>query len=349
MSGYLTETAEQVRTMARDKESADDTEREIQAAAREGKLGEYLATHHEEGHATLYRMVSDLVFERYSRPWERVRGHHLCAVSVDRLEPECHDRHQDAVEAVRADLLRHADRPIANLGGWLVPRLNPVIIDAHRKRRGEQGAHQKPRLPLPRWLDTAIEHDPWLAQLAVEIMRWVGVPVAVHNGLWPLGAWADRRAAATGESGCTEGRVARDVERVLAAMRTDPVWYDKYIERPLGRKQAPLAAYQDDGSEPREPSFVSIVAPHEAADARLADLAGEAIAAIAQRAARGEDLRKVVVEVVEAAFGAGTGADDMDRTPGSAPDVDERVARLLVDPATVERVVNTILDIVEHG
>ena len=35
-----------------------------------------------------------------------------------RLESDCHDQYQDDVAAVRADLLRHADLPIANVRGW---------------------------------------------------------------------------------------------------------------------------------------------------------------------------------------------------------------------------------------
>jgi hypothetical protein len=40
-----------------------------------------------------------------------------------------------------------------------------------------------------------------------------------------------------------EGRLAgHEVEVVLTAMRRRPEWYESYVERPLGREQAPVAA-----------------------------------------------------------------------------------------------------------
>jgi hypothetical protein len=339
-------TAEKERKMETTAE--EETEREFDAAARAGRLAQYLETHPEAGNAVLYRIVSELVYKRLTQPAERGRGHQRCAVSVNHLEPDCHDRHQDDVEAVRADLLRHADKRIENPRGWLVPRLKPVTIDAHRRRRGDQGAQQRPRLPLPGWLDAALGGDPWLSALAVEILVWVGVPTAVANGIWPLGAWAERRAQAVGEPGATEARVAVDVERVLAAMRTNQGWYDKYVERPLGRKQAPAAPRaRGDAEYLREPAFLPAAAPDEIAEARLAGLAGDAIDAVEARVKRGEDLRSAVVGVLGAAFGGGTGADEMDCPPGAGSGADERVVKLLADPATIDRIAAAFLDIIK--
>jgi hypothetical protein len=338
--------AEKERRMIEESTAEEETEREFRAAAREGRLAQYLEQNPETGNATLYRIVSELVYQRLTQPAERGRGHQRCAVSVNHLEPDCHDRHQDDVEAVRADLLRHADRHIENPRGWLVPRLKPVTIDAHRRRRGESGAQQRPRLPLPGWLDAALAGDPWLSALAIEILVWVGVPTAVQNGIWPLSAWAERRALATGEPGGTEARVAVDVERVLAAMRTNQGWYDKYIERPLGRKQAPTTPRTRGDADAREPAFLPTAQPDERADTRLVGLAGDAIDAVETRLKRGEDLRSAILAVLATTFGRGTGADEMECAPGSGSCADERVVKLLADPGVVDRVAAAFLEII---
>lgn len=318
------------------------------AAAREGKLAEYLEQNPESGNAILYRLISELVYKRLTQPAERVRGHRRCVVSVEHLEPECHDRHQDDVEAVRADLLRHACLQIANLPGWLVPRLRPVTIDAYRKRRGELGAQQRPRLPLPAWLDAALEGDPWLSALAVEILVWVGVPGLVPIGIWPLSAWTERHAEVTGAAERSEAQVAADVERVLSAMRTNPAWHAKYVERPLGRKQAPSAPQSRDGLG-RE-HFLPLAHPDEIADARLAQLAADAIEAIEARVRDGEELNSAVLEVLGTVFrgGSGSSTDAMDDVPGHGVDAEERVAHLLADPETIDRIAQAMLKIINE-
>lgn len=237
-------------------------ELDLHAAAAKGRLAQYMIDSPAAGKAVLYRLVSELVYERITWPVERARGHRGCTVSADRLLPDCHDRHQDDVEAVLAHVMRHADQPIANLRGWLVPRLRPVTVNANRVRRGASGALQRPH--LPHWLDTALGGDRWLTELALEILTGVGVPTAAADGIWPLSAWAERRGRATGEYGCTEADVASDVERVLAVMRTHPTWYEKYVERPLGHKQVPLTSQpQGDAEEAREPSPLLLTAPDE--------------------------------------------------------------------------------------
>ena len=332
--------------MADENTAEEENEREFHAAVREGRLAEYLEKNSETANAIVYRIVSELVYKRLTQPAERARGHHRCAASVELLEPDCHDRHQDDVEAVRADLVRHAHLRIENLPGWLVPRLKPVTVDAHRRRRGDLGAQQRPRLPLPGWLDAALGGDAWLSALAIDILTWVGVPNSVQNGIWPLSAWADNRARATGAYGETESRVAADVERVLAAMRTNPDWYEKYVERPLGRKQPPVAPppRTDAG---REPAYLALTDPDEAAEALLLGLAADAIETLAQRVAEGADLRSAIVDVLGTVFGHGTGAEEMDRAPGDGSRADERVDRLLADPATIDRIADAFLAIIK--
>ena len=325
-----------------------DTEVVFHAAVREGRLAECMEKNSETANAMVYRIVSELVYTRLTQPAERARGHHRCALSVDLLEPDCHDRHQDDVEAVRADLLRHAHLKIDNLPGWLVPRLKPVTVDAYRRRRGDQGAQQRPRLPLPAWLDAKLGGDRWLSTLAIEILTWVGVPNSVQIGLWPLGAWADRRAHFTGDHGNSEARVAHDVEQVLAAMQTNPGWYEKYVERPLGRKQAPPALRPDINVGSQDESlFLVLTDPGENTDARLRELAADAIEAISQRLAKGADPHSAVVEVLGSVFNGGTGAEEMDRAPGDGSHADERMATVLADPETINRIAGALLEIVK--
>lgn len=291
-----------------------------------------------------YEIIWPVVFQRLTRRVELARGHHACASAVNRLESECLDRFQDDVEAVLDDLFRNARTPIGNLEGWIASRLTAATVDGHRRRRGERGALQRPR--LPGWLADALGHDPWLTALAVEILVWVGLPTTAGVDVWPLGVWAERRAVLTGDFRDSDRLVADDVERVLAAMRQRPAWYANFVERPLGRKQTPVlpAARADVDSTP-DHACLSLVERHEADDARLIDLAATAVAAIEARCRRREDLRSVAVDVITTVFGSGTGAEDLDRPPGAALDEDERVRRLIADPATVDRIVAAIVDI----
>lgn len=324
--------------------SEEKAERNIREAARAGRLAEYMETATVNEKAALYRIVASPVYERLTRAIEKRRGHPGCAGSVHRLEPDCHDRYQDDVAAVLDDLLRNGTGRIGNIEGWIVPRLKPVTIDAHRRRRGERGAQQRPRLPLPIWLADGLRHDPWLEVLAIEILTWVGMTATAGVAVWPLVAWGDRRAAFTGEPAGAGADIAADVERVLAAMRTNRIWYDKFVERPLGRKQPPVLPARR-GDSDRDPAHLALVGPDDVRDARLRDLAATAVAAIETRVARGADVRTVVVDVLGVVFGAGTGAEEMDSAPDPAPTPEERAAAMIGDPATVERIIAVVLDI----
>ena len=326
-------------------ESAADSVREL---ARHGELVTRVSSASGAERQRLcggaYEIVWPVVFLRLTRRLEVGRGHRVCAISVLRLEPECLDRFEDDVEAVLDDLFRNAKVPIANLEGWVTRRLTAATVDAHRRRRGERGALQRPR--LPGWLVEALGHDEWLMELSIDILEWVGVATTAGTGIWPLGAWAERRATVTGSFGRADTEVARDVETVLAAMRRSPAWYLKYVERPLGRKQAPvLPAQRTDQDLVRELPHLAFVHRQEADDARLLALAETAVHAIGARLQSGEDPRSAVVDVLRKVFGLGTGAEDLDWPPATGPGEDERVARLLTDPAAVERIVATILDV----
>jgi hypothetical protein len=280
-----------------------------------------------------------VVFARLTRRLERNRGHLLCATRVDRLADECLDRFHDDVEAVIEDLLTHAKQPIEHLEAWITVRLTPATVDAHRRSRGRRGALQRPR--LPGWLDEALAHDPWLTTLAVEILVWVGVTATAGTQTWPLEAWAQRRGQRTGDwTGSDPALVGGEVERVLAVMRTRPEWYESYVERPLGAKQAPVASAPADEIVP-----LVLAEPHAHLDAELLRLAAEAVHAIDHRVSRGEQAEAVVIEVIRTVFGRPL-AEGLSRAPHTAADPLGGVTGALADMATVHRITETVLAII---
>ncbi|MEU1684778.1 hypothetical protein [Micromonospora sp. NPDC005707] len=278
-----------------------------------------------------------------TRPMERRRGHWACATSVRMLTDDCLDRHHDDVEAVVVDLLANARVPIIDVERWLSARLTAATVDGHRRRRGGRGALQRPRVPA--WLASELGDDPWLTDLAVQILTWVGVPATAGTELWPLDSWAQRRETVTGDrTGDDCPALSREIERVLAAMRRRPRWYADYVERPLGRKHVPVLAVP--GDEVADPRPLVLVGPEERDEARLADLASAAVDAISRGLRGGADPYGTVVQVLGVVFGAGTGSEEIDRAPGGAAAVEERVSVLLSDDAAVRRIVDEVLRII---
>jgi hypothetical protein len=312
----------------------------VRDLAAQGRLAERFAAAAPADEVILnaggYEIAWPVVFQRVTRPIERRRGHHRCAASVRNLEAECLDRFDD--------LFRHAKTPIHNLEGWIVRRLTAATVDGHRRRRGERGAPQRPR--LPRWLIGALDHDPWLIALALEVLTWVGVPMSAGTGVWPLASWTEYRSALTGDYRAGEADVARDLETVLAAMRRCRTWYEKFVERPLGRKQAPLLSTGDLG--PEQP-HLALTPRHEAEDARLTELAALAVEAIAQRVNAGEDPRVVVETVLGIVFGDMTGVAHQDLAPTTGPTDEEYVVAQLADRRSMEQLVSRVLAVLGIG
>jgi hypothetical protein len=263
------------------------------------------------------------------------------------MEPECRDRHQDDVDALRADLLKHADQYFAKLDAWLASRAKHAAIDAYRKRRAERGALQRPRMPV--WLAQALGDDCWLRQLALNILEWVGVEATAGYDVWPLRAWVQQRANMVPGAVYTEAEMGAEVQHVLYTMRTrKPKWYAAHVERPLGYKQAPLAPAQlTDPEGFHEPAYVRYTGPDEQADALLTELARVALDRVGARYAAGTPLREAVAEAIGIVFGAGTGADGMDQAPGGGKDVSpmDLAAQLVLDPRVLDRVVIAVLEI----
>lgn len=288
-----------------------------------------------------YDVAWPVVFNRLTRRLELGRGHGRCATSIKKMPEECLDRFEDDVESVVHDLLTHATKPIHNLEAWIASRLTAATVDGHRRQRGRRGALQRPR--LPGWLAAGLGHDPWLTTLATEMLVWAGVQATAGTGIWPLEAWTHRRAEMTGDLASTPAVVEREVTSIVTAMRQRPTWYESYVERPLGRKQAPVlpAAGSDEmGDLPA----LSLTDPHERDDALLEELAAAAVGWIDQRLQRGEEARVAVVEVIGTVFDRG-GEVRLDQPPHATEDGTDRVAALLVDQRAVDRIVTTVLAI----
>lgn len=320
---------------------------DVRELARRGKLVDYVAAAAQAERKRLrvaaYEIVQPVVFNHLTRKVEINRGHTRCGVSVRMLEDDCLDRFHDDMDAVLDDVFRNARAPIANLEGWVRKRLTAVTVDAHRRRRGERGALQRPRR-VPAWLTTALGDDERLVGLAIDMLEFVGLDVTAGTETWPVDAWATRRAAETGDYDGARRAVLHDVATVVDAMRTHPKWYADYVERPLGRKRPPLLpAPRTGGESTKEPPS----ARHDVDDARLTELAAIAVAAIGARLAHGETPAAAVVDVLRTVFGAGP--VELDRRPGETSRADERVAAGLASPDSIDRLVTAVLAILADG
>ncbi len=286
--------------------------------------------------AAVYEIVLPIVFGCLTRKFELARGHRGCARSVFALEDACLDRFHDDMDAVLEDVFRHATMPVHNLEGWVRRRLTIATVNGYRRRRGERGALQRPR--IPRWLATRLGEQPRLISLATDLLEFVGSDGFATIEVWPVDTWAERRALESGDHESARREVVRDIEVVLTAMRARPAWYEAYVERPLGCKRHPVVPI------PRTPGDAcdDVPAPPDSDEVLLAELAGIAVRTIGSRIADGENPRTVAADVVVQVFtdGLGTG---FDRLPGGTTAFDDLVAAGLTDLATVERVLATVL------
>lgn len=282
-----------------------------------------------------------VVFARLTRGIEIRRGHAACAASVFRMSEDCLDRFYEDVEAVLDDLLAHARMPIRDIEAWMAARLNASTVNGHRRRRGRIGALQRPRMPI--WLSEALHHDPWLIELATQILLWVGVRATAGTELWPLDAWTVRRTVATGDcAGSTPATVAREIDAVLVAMRSRPMWYQDYVERPFGHKYPPVLGAQDQAES--RPLLLTDRA--DADDADLMTRATAALQAIEARLSRGQDVTMAILEVIGTLFGVDARGHDIEHPPLISSDYGEHVSALLRDTTHVERMVNAVSRIV---
>lgn len=290
-----------------------------------------------------YEVAWPVVFTRLTRRVELRRGHGSCATSVQHLADECLDRFHDDVESVVEDILTRATKPIRHLEGWIASRLTVATVDGHRRRRGQRGALQRPRIPA--WLADLLGHDRWLETLATDLLVWVGTTTTAGTGTWPVDAWVQRRAEMTGDwLGSDQAVVGREVARVLAAMRQRPDWYDTYVERPLGHKRTPVLPLSPGPAEPAERASLSLTEPYGSHDATLRELAATAVAWIDVRLRRGDAPEVAVVEVIGTIFDRGVASEDLDRPPHTTG-YGVPVTTLLTDPRNVERIAGVALAI----
>ncbi|MBL7261133.1 hypothetical protein [Paractinoplanes lichenicola] len=325
-----------------------DPERRLRELAATGTLASVAAAggaQRAELTSAAYNLVWPIVFMRITRRFERQRGHALCAAGVENLADECLDRFHDDVEAVVDDLLAHADRPIRQLEAWVATRVGAATVNAHRRRRGERGALQRPR--LPGWLADGLGRDRWLTTLAVDILVWVGVSGTAGSELWPLESWAQERAACTGDwQGSDPAAVRREIDQVLTVMRGRPDWYASFVERPLGAKQPPVMAMAvDPYGEPVAP--LGLGEPDDRVDAELRRLAADAVRAIGDRIGRGEPAEDAVVEVVRTVFG-GVFTGTLDQAPYGGADPLGGVTGALSDRQRLNAIVSAALTIVNE-
>jgi hypothetical protein len=189
--------------------------------------------------------------------------------------------------------------------------------------------------------------------LAYRVLQWTGVRHTAGTQLWPLGAWAEDRAALVGPAGETSvgGTVEADLAVVLRTMREwDAAWYAEYVERPVGRKWAPVAAqtcHALDRGAAGEAAHLELVPQHERDDARLTEAAAACLAVIRSEIAAGGEPRQAVVEALTGSFlSVGSLCEECDRSSLVDGDPGTVVAAVLADPEALDRLVGTILDIV---
>jgi hypothetical protein len=348
---YVSRTASTMSKQSGDhlpRTAVDAPIRQLHELARQGKLAEAAAIAQGEERIELtgaaYSVVWPIVYLKLTRRFEQLRGHAACGAGVSNMADECLDRFHDDVEFVVEDLLAHARQPIQHLEAWIAARLTAATVDGHRRLRGRRGALQRPR--LPNWVADGLGHDPWLSALATEILVWVGVTMTAGTELWPLEAWAQERGQRTGDwAGSDPAVVAREVETVLTVMRRRANWYESYVERPLGNKQAPVATSPVGEATGEVAKPLALVEPAAQVDSELLRLAAEAVRAIDARIATGEQAERVVVDVIRAVFG-GSFTATLGRAPHEVADPLGGVSGALSNVGTVNRIVATVLSII---
>ena len=292
----------------------------------------------EAGFACAYPVV----FQVVTRKVERARGHHGCARGIRHLADDCLDGFHDDVEALVEHLFASTE-PIDDLGAWLAFWAPRAAVDGHRRRRGARGALQRPR--MTKALQASLGSDPWLMELALRILTWVGIPATAGAGLWPLEEWAQSRAQVTGDpGGSTPATVEAEIGQVLGVLSRRTAWFERHVEGPLGLKPAPVAPPPGDAAGDPRPLVTT-----DQQDVYAVLLAADALTAIDARLRTGCDPAAAVIDVLTTLFLGGSGAEELTRPPGAGGAPDERVAALLSDPGALSGVVDRILRIVREG
>lgn len=229
-----------------------------------------------------------LVFARHTQRLERRRGHRRCAAGVHVMAPECYDRYVDDVLSVEHYVLAFCNQPVTNVDGWIASRISKATVDGYRRRRGERGALQRPRIPA--WLAAALNRDPWLTVLALRVLEWAGIPTTAGYDLWPLDSWSCEREQHP-QGRLRTSSIDEDVQLVLRVMREErPAWYEAYVERPLGCKPIPVS--------PTPPEQQVHVLPRtcDPQEARLIEAAATLLEALPSRGTPAADTLATLLE-----------------------------------------------------
>lgn len=294
-----------------------------------------------------FEIALPLIWERHTRPLEMRKGHRRCATAISALPPECLDGFTDDLEAVVTALLGYR-RPIASLEGWITMRMANAIKDGHRARRAkEMGAQQRVRVPSG--LAARLGGDPWLLALAERMLQWTGVRQAAGSDLWPIGQWTEDRATITRVSeGVAVVSVADEVAAVLAAMKAwDEAWFDKYVERPLGRKWAPpTMGWPDEATSAPDSSLLDLVPEYERAEMRLIDSAAACLDAIRLALKKDCDPCEAVVNALGVTYLVDWKLTDLEQVPSASYDVGDTISDIMTDQGTLDRITAEVLDIV---
>jgi hypothetical protein len=321
---------------------------DVRRLAAAAQLGRAMSTADEATRRRLrtaiYAIVHPIVFAAVTRKVEIHRGHRSCLRGLRHLTAGCLDAFQDDVDAL-IDYLLAARTPITDLDAWLAYWAPRAAVDGHRRRRGERGALQRPR--MTKALAAGLGHDRWRLELAIQILTWVGIPANAGDSVWPLDEWSHRRAAVTGDYACSTPRVVEaEVSAVLEIMRRRPDWYETHVERPLGQKDAPVAPPPGDNATDPRPLRAS--EPDELDDAYAGGLAWIALEAIDARLSSGRTPEDAVLPVLSALFVDGCGTEIIDRAPGAGPGDDEQLAALLADGLAARTLVGRVLEILRR-
>ncbi len=330
----------------------------LRTLAADGELGRTFREAPSEVRVQLtsaaYTIIWPVVYTRLTKGIERRRGHYGCAKSVNLLMDECLDRFYDDVEAAIDDLLKYDKSSIRDVEAWVASRLKVSTIDGYRRRRGHRGALQKPRVPV--WLNTLLGGDPWLLELAREMLIWVGQEATAGLEVWPLDEWTVRRCQqvpGTVPGDCSA--VRRDVETVRTAMRRREAWYEDYVERPLGRKRTRVVTVAEPaGDTTVDLAPLLLITRADVNDGHLADLADRALTDIHARLEDGELSDDAIIEIIDRLFGgdcvdASTGkfaGHDLDYAPHASPTHDNYVRLLIADQAKRNHIIAAVLQIV---
>ncbi|GLZ77175.1 hypothetical protein Afil01_19820 [Actinorhabdospora filicis] len=233
----------------------------------------------------------------------------------DRADPSCDDCVSEHGEILCLTCRRYAVRSalIADPDGWAFRVAECLMRDRFRAMRVEAGALARtdPRGVVARIYGACA--DEWERRLARLILDYVGYAGSLPPDLWPYAKWLAEKARITGAPQLGAGRLSAlhdDIAVVLGHMRRHGgqvtvqgekmLWYDAYVERPLGRRRRIDTLSLDEG-----PSKSDRRPPIDPPDAGLVlGYADRMLAETRTRVRRGATVTAALREVLPSLLGA---------------------------------------------